>query len=405
MRKISLALAFIAGLLAAPANAANFSAKDAGAATIIFTNPGNCTTGCTPIFAWTDSTGANVVAVITAGADAASNTATGGITYARNMVFNGTTWDRWQGAVTVAGVATAANQTTINTSIGTTNTNLGAQADAAAAADNSTASLIALLKRTNQNLTTVNTTASAATPACAAAPCVTTIGNVGADPSSGKGTPSSAAIALAPLATPVNSAFSTLSTGGSLAQSTTYFYRVTAVNATGETLASTETSQVVGASGTATNTVTVNWGAVAGATSYKVYGRTTGAETLITASVGTVGTTYTDTGSALSGALPAANTTAGTTQIVALNGATLIYVTSFDVMSSGTTNVSFVYGTGTNCGAGQTVLTGIYPLTAQAGIAKGAGVGTILKVPSGQALCVTNSGNLQIGGSVSYQQF
>lgn len=62
--------------------------------------------------------------------------------------------------------ATAANQSTGNTSlgsidtkVGTTNTNLGAQADAAAAADTSTASLIALLKRNNQNLTTLNTTA------------------------------------------------------------------------------------------------------------------------------------------------------------------------------------------------------------------------------------------------------
>lgn len=124
MRKISLALAFVASLLAIPAHAANFTGKDAALATIIFNNPGNCTTGCTPIFAWSDSTGTNLVAVITAGADGASNTVNGGVTYGRNMVFNGATWDRWTGAVTVAGVATAANQTTINTSIGTTNTTL-----------------------------------------------------------------------------------------------------------------------------------------------------------------------------------------------------------------------------------------------------------------------------------------
>lgn len=51
---------------------------------------------------------------------------------------------------------------------------LGAQADAAAAADNSTASLIALLKRNNQNLTTLNSTAGAAVPAG-----TNTIGTVG----------------------------------------------------------------------------------------------------------------------------------------------------------------------------------------------------------------------------------
>lgn len=109
------------------------------------------------------------------------------------------------------------------------------------------------------------------------------------------------------LATPVNSAFSTLTTGGTLAAAT-YFYRVSATDANGETLASTETSQAT--TGT-TSTVTVNWGAVTGATGYKVYGRTTGAELLI-AAVGNV-TTYTDTGSITpSGALPAANTTADT---------------------------------------------------------------------------------------------
>lgn len=110
------------------------------------------------------------------------------------------------------------------------------------------------------------------------------------------------------LSTPSNSAFATATTGGSLADGT-YYYRVSAINALGETLASTETSQVVPA-GTVTNTVTVNWGAVSNATGYKVYGRTTGAELLI-AAVGAV-TTYVDTGSVTpAGALPVANTTGG----------------------------------------------------------------------------------------------
>lgn len=115
------------------------------------------------------------------------------------------------------------------------------------------------------------------------------------------------------LPTPVNAAFGTATTGGSLPAGT-YYYRVSAVNAYGETLASTETSQVVPA-GTATNTVTVNWTAVtvpdgvSTVTGYKVYGRTTGAELLL-ASVGLV-TTYVDTGSLTpAGALPTTNTTA-----------------------------------------------------------------------------------------------
>lgn len=109
-----------------------------------------------------------------------------------------------------------------------------------------------------------------------------------------------------PLTTPVNSAFTTETTGGTLAAGT-YYYRVSAINAAGETLASLETSQVT--TGT-TSTVTVNWGAVSGATGYKVFGRTAGAELLI-ATVGSV-TTYTDTGSATpAGALPTVNTTGG----------------------------------------------------------------------------------------------
>lgn len=97
--------------------------------------------------------------------------------------------------------------------------------------------------------------------------------------------------------------------------------------------------------------------------------------------------------------------TATTTQLVALSGTTLIYVTSYDVIAGGTGNITFVYGTGASCGTGTTSLTGAYPLTAQAGIAKGSGIGTILRVPAGNALCVTTSAAVQMSGSVSYQQF
>jgi hypothetical protein len=97
--------------------------------------------------------------------------------------------------------------------------------------------------------------------------------------------------------------------------------------------------------------------------------------------------------------------TATTTQLVALSGSTVIYVTSYDVIAAGTGNITFEYGTGTNCGTGTTSLTGAYNLTAQAGIAKGAGIGTVLKVPAGNALCVLTSAAVQMSGSVSFQQF
>ena len=97
--------------------------------------------------------------------------------------------------------------------------------------------------------------------------------------------------------------------------------------------------------------------------------------------------------------------TATTTQIVALVSGKAVYVTSFDVVAGGTGNITFEYGTGSNCGTGTTVLTGAYNLTAQAGIAKGSGIGAILVVPAGNALCVLTNAAVQMSGSVSYQQF
>ena len=94
--------------------------------------------------------------------------------------------------------------------------------------------------------------------------------------------------------------------------------------------------------------------------------------------------------------------TATTTQLVALSGTMKIYVTSFDVVAGGTGNITFEYGTGTACATSPTALTGAYPLTAQAGIAKGSGVGAVLIVPAGNALCVLTSAAVQMSGSVSY---
>lgn len=117
------------------------------------------------------------------------------------------------------------------------------------------------------------------------------------------------AILTPTLATPTAAAFATATSGGTLLNSTTYYYRVSAINAMGETLAFAEASQATGAGGAGNaHTVTVNWAAVTGATGYKVYGRSTGAELLI-ATVGLV-LTYIDTGAITpAGALPAANTT------------------------------------------------------------------------------------------------
>ncbi len=112
------------------------------------------------------------------------------------------------------------------------------------------------------------------------------------------------------LAAPVSGSFTTAGTGGTLLDSTHYFYRISAYNAVGETLACTEVDKSTAANaGANTATITAVWGTVPGAAGYKVYGRTTGAEQLI-ATVGQGTLSYMDTGSVSpSGALPAINTT------------------------------------------------------------------------------------------------
>ena len=49
------------------------------------------------------------------------------------------------------------------------------------------------------------------------------------------------------------------SIGGHLAQSTTYYYEVTALNGCGETTVSAEQSYAVPATGVSTNQITINW--------------------------------------------------------------------------------------------------------------------------------------------------
>lgn len=95
---------------------------------------------------------------------------------------------------------------------------------------------------------------------------------------------------------------------------------------------------------------------------------------------------------------------ASTVQLVALSSGKAVYVTAYNAIAGGTTNVTFEYGTGSLCASGTTTLTGAYPLTAQAGLAP-AGSGPILFVPAGNALCMVNSQAIQVSGVVSYAQF
>jgi hypothetical protein len=196
MRKYLASITLIGALFGTPAFA-DWTGKDATPATITFKNAGNCTAVvCVPQTALTDSTGVNFASFPTAGADAVSNTSTGILTYGRNLVFNGATWDRWTGAVTNAGTfavqlsgatnninnisgtislptgaGTSANQASQLTQETATAAALGTTTDAVGTTPStgSAATLISLAKAINNNV-------SAAIPAGSAI-----IGKVGID--------------------------------------------------------------------------------------------------------------------------------------------------------------------------------------------------------------------------------
>jgi len=115
---------------------------------------------------------------------------------------------------------------------------------------------------------------------------------------------------LSDLATPTADTFVLADVGGTLLDSTTYTYRVSAVDADGETLAFAGVGQATGTGGDPDeHVITVKWLAVTGATAYRIYGRTAGSE-LFLAEVAAPTVEWDDDGSVTpAGALPTLNTT------------------------------------------------------------------------------------------------
>jgi hypothetical protein len=136
--------------------------------------------------------------------------------------------------------------------------------------------------------------------------------------------------------TPVIQSAQQATTGGTLAASTTYTYRISATNAAGETLASAEFSVTTAAS-TATNTITLSATGFNGATGCNVYGRTAGAELKLTTGTLANGVcTYTDTnGATPSGALPTANTTAGSATCAPITGVITVATGTYLTLGDG----------------------------------------------------------------------
>lgn len=119
---------------------------------------------------------------------------------------------------------------------------------------------------------------------------------------SGKGCVAQLKTVLQPPATP---GITTIGTTGT----TTWKYKVTARNAKGETVPSTEVTTTTGnATLDATNFNRITWTAVSGATDYRVYRTTAGGTPSTTGLIGTTAsTTLDDTGLAASGSTPTSN--------------------------------------------------------------------------------------------------
>lgn len=94
--------------------------------------------------------------------------------------------------------------------------------------------------------------------------------------------------------------------------------------------------------------------------------------------------------------------TSGNTQLVALNGSEVVYACGLVLMAGGTVDVSVVYGTGTNCGTGETALTGAFPLVAQTGFSVPNGTGVQFKGAAGNAMCLKLSASQNVRGWLTY---
>lgn len=93
----------------------------------------------------------------------------------------------------------------------------------------------------------------------------------------------------------------------------------------------------------------------------------------------------------------------GTLQIVALSAGKIIYICHISLSSTVATNITFVYGTGTNCGTGQGAISGTYQQVTSMALDLGS-IAAMRTIASNE-FCVTSSVVATVGGMVSYAQF
>lgn len=209
------------------------------------------------------------------------------------------------------------------------------------------------------------------------------------------------------------------------AGSTTYSYAVTALDGTGETLASTNgTSATSNATLNGTNYNTITWTKVSGATSYRIYRTVSGGSPATTGLIGTVTTSGTgttqvlnDTGLAASGSVPVSNTTGGATfaSVIQGNSATLSGASSLTLGTSSSASGSIIFRNAANANTvtlSTAAQSGNYTLTIptlgandtlclqSAGNCSGSGVNTIGAIDGG----VYSANGASISGNTIYLQ-
>lgn len=96
--------------------------------------------------------------------------------------------------------------------------------------------------------------------------------------------------------------------------------------------------------------------------------------------------------------------TATTTQFAALTIGVPIRVCKLNIDAAGSTTVTIVAGTGSNCGTGTTSISGPYTLTATGPAINLSGSPELFRLPAGQALCITNSAAIVIGGTLVFSK-
>ncbi len=93
----------------------------------------------------------------------------------------------------------------------------------------------------------------------------------------------------------------------------------------------------------------------------------------------------------------------GTLEIVALTSTQIIRICHISLSSTVATNVTLVYGTGTNCGTGTTSISGAYQNVTT--LALDFRIGAEPRTAASNAFCVTSSVSATVGGMVTYAKF